>query len=114
MYVVLPVCAVYFFYLNISYLVKKNARAIFHDWYNLLMVILVFNSLIYGIYYLEPVRNVVEFLCPPLTGWQFNRTIFFNPFVWYAAFFLVLKRLYEKEKRAFVWPQTFWCLRQCL
>ena len=99
MYVVLPVCAIYFFYLNISYLVKKNARGIFHDWYNLLMLILVFNSLIYGIYYLEPVRNVVEFLCPPLTGWQFNRTIFFNPFVWYAAFFLVLKRLYEKEKK---------------
>ena len=100
MYVVLPVCAVYFFYLNISYLVKKNARGIFHDWYNLLMLILVFNSLIYGIYYLEPVRNVVELLCPPLTGWQFNRTIFFNPFVWYAAFFLVLKRLYEKEKKS--------------
>lgn len=98
-YVVLPVCILYFLYLNISYLVKKNAKGIFRDWYNLLAVILVFNSLIYGIYYLEPVRNVVEFLCPPLTGWQFNRTIFFNPFVWYAAFFLVLKRLYEKNKK---------------
>ena len=30
-----------------------------------------------------------------MEGWQFNRTIFFNPFLWYAALFLVLRRLYD-------------------
>ena len=59
------------------------------------MLVLVFNSVIYGIYYWEGFRNVIETILPPLTGWQFNRTIFFSPFVWYAAFFLVLKRLYD-------------------
>lgn len=98
-YLVFPVCIGYFLFLNGRYLVKKNGRGIFHDVYNLLMLVLVFNSVIYGIYYWEPVRALVETLCPPLTGWQFNRTIFFNPFVWYAAFFVVLKRLYEYRNR---------------
>lgn len=97
-YLVLPVCMVYFVYLNMSYLRNKNGRGIFHDVYNLLMLVLVFNSVIYGIYYWEPFRNLVETICPPLTGWQFNRTIFFNPFIWYAAFFLVLVRIFQGKK----------------
>lgn len=98
-YLILPVCIFYFFYLNISYIRTKRAKDIFHDIYNLLMLVIVFNSVIYGIYYWEDFRNLVETLCPPLTGWQFNRTVFFSPFLWYAAFFLVLKRLYESRSR---------------
>ena len=98
-YLVLPVCMIYFFYLNGSYLVQKKGKAIFHDVYNLLMLVLLFNSVIYGIYYWEGFRKLVETICPPLTGWQFNRTIFFSPFIWYAAFFLVLKRLYDNGKQ---------------
>ena len=74
-------------------------KDIFHDLYNLLMLILVFNSIVYGIYYWEGFRNVVEAICPPLTGWQFNRTVFFSPFIWYAAFFVVLKRLYDSGRK---------------
>lgn len=102
-YLVLPVCMIYFIYLNVSYIRNKNIKGIFHDVFNLLMLILIFNSVIYGIYYFEPFRKVIETICPPLTGWQFNRTIFFNPFVWYAAFFLVLVRLYDMEKRKIKW-----------
>lgn len=98
-YLVLPVCLLYFIYLNITYLKQKNVRGIFHDVYNLVMLALVFNSVVYGIYYWEGFRGVLETICPPLTGWQFNRTIFFNPFLWYAAFFFVLKRLYDKESK---------------
>lgn len=98
-YIVLPVCVVYFVFLNAVYIVKKDVKGIFHDLYNLLMLVLVFNSVIYGIYYWEGFRNVVETICPPLTGWQFNRTVFFSPFIWYAAFFLVLKRLYDSGKK---------------
>lgn len=98
-YLVLPVCLLYFLYLNAVYIKKKNIRGIFHDLYNLLMLVLVFNSLVYGIYYWESFRKVVETICPPLTGWQFNRTVFFSPFIWYAAFFLVLKRLYDSQIR---------------
>ncbi len=98
-YLVMPVCLIYFVYLNGSYILQKNAKAIFHDTYNLLMLTLVFNSVVYGIYYWEGFRSLIEMLVPPLTGWQFNRTIFFSPFVWYAAFFLVLKRLYDGQRK---------------
>ena len=98
-YLVMPVCLIYFVYLNSSYVFQKNAKAIVHDGYNLLMLTLVFNSVIYGIYYWEGFRGLIETLVPPLTGWQFNRTIFFSPFVWYAAFFLVLKRLYDNRSK---------------
>lgn len=98
-YLVLPICLIYFVYLNIGYIRQKNAGGIFKDVYNLLMLVLVFNSVVYGIYYWEGFRNIIETICPPLTGWQFNRTVFFSPFVWYAAFFLVLKRLYDSEKK---------------
>lgn len=98
-YLVMPVCLLYFLFLNVSYIRKGNARGIFRDGYNLLMVLLVFNSVVYGIYYLEPFRSLIEKIVPPLKGWQFNRTIFFNPFVWYLAFLVVLVRLYLEKKK---------------
>lgn len=91
---VLWICVVYFFYLNGKYLVKKNGKGIFHDIYNLVMLVLVFNSLVYGIYNWGAFRGLVETLLPPLKGFQFNRTVFFSPFLWYAAFFLILQRGY--------------------
>lgn len=92
---VLPICTLYFFYLNGRYIVKRNIKGIFHDIYNLVMSILLFNSIIYGIYNWGDFRRLVETLLPPLKGFQFNRTIFFSPFLWYAAFFLILQRVYD-------------------
>lgn len=88
------VCMAYFIYLNCSYIVRKNWRGIFHDVYNLLMLVLVFNSVVYGIYNWGAFRGLIEKLIPLLKGFQFNRTVFFSPFVWYAAFFLILQRMY--------------------
>ncbi len=92
---VLPICTLYFFYLNGRYIVKRNIKGVFHDIYNLVMLILLFNSIIYGIYNWGDFRRLVETLLPPLKGFQFNRTIFFSPFLWYAAFFLILQRVYD-------------------
>ena len=94
--VALPVCMVYFVILNGSYLYERQWKKIFSDPFNFLMAFLVFNSIIYGLYDFGPLRRLVEMLIPPLEGWQFNRTIFFNPFLWYAALFLVLIRLYDR------------------
>lgn len=93
--VVLPVCMIYFVINNGLYLQKKQGKRILHDPFNFIMLFILFNSAIYGMYDCEPLRSFVEALVPPLTGWQFNRTIFFNPFLWYAALFLVLIRLYD-------------------
>lgn len=93
--VVLPVCVLYFIMNNIGYIIKKQPRRILKDRFNLVMLFLVFNSAIYGLYDCGPVRRLVETLVPPLEGWQFNRTVFFNPFLWYCALFLVLIRIYD-------------------
>lgn len=93
--VVLPICVLYFIGNNAYYIWKKEPKKIWHDTFNFVMLFLIFNSIIYGLYDFEPIRNLVETIVPPLEGWQFNRTIFFNPFLWYCALFLILKRLYD-------------------
>ena len=93
--VVLPVCALYFVINNVCYIARREWKRIFREPLNLLAAFILFNCVVYGLYDLEPFRSFVERLIPPLEGWQFNRTIFFNPFLWYAALFLVLGRLYE-------------------
>lgn len=93
--VVVPVCALYFVINNGCYAVKRDWKRMFRDPFNLIMLFIVFNCAVYGLYDFEPLRSFVERLIPPLKGWQFNRTVFFNPFLWYAALFCVLLRLYE-------------------
>lgn len=93
--VALPVCMVYLIVNNGIMIAKRRWRQLYRDPFNLLMVFILFNCVVYGLYDFEPLRTLVETLLPPLQGWQFNRTIFFNPFLWYAALFLVLLRLYE-------------------
>ncbi len=95
---VLPVCAIYFVILNVNYVIKKNIKGIFTDIYNFFALLLVFNSVVYGIYYSEGMRNLVATLVPPLTGWQFNRTVFFSPFLWYASLFIISRRLFIKAE----------------
>lgn len=93
--IVLPVCAVYFVGINGYYGLRREWKRIFRDPFNLVIVFILFNCVVYGLYDFEPLRSLVERLIPQLQGWQFNRTIFFNPFLWYAALFLVLLKLYE-------------------
>ncbi len=90
---VLPVCVLFFLLQNGWYLVRRQGKRIFRDLYNLVMLLLVFNSVVYGLYNLEPFRGLIETILPPLKGWQFNRTVFFNPFLWYSAFLMVCLRL---------------------
>ncbi len=101
-FVILPVCAFYFVFLNAGYIVKKNVRGIFSDIYNLCVLVLLFDCLIYGLYYCEPVSRLVEIVLPPLKGWQYNRTIFFNPFLWCAMLFIVVVRLSRDFKKGVI------------
>lgn len=99
---VMPLCMLYFVGLNLYYLAKKTPKKIFHDWYNFLILFLFVNALIYGLWDYKPLRDLVGVLCPPLEGWQYNRTLFFNPFLWYAALFYMLYRLVE------IWHGDAW------
>lgn len=90
------VCAAYFLGNAVYCIVKGQLGRFVRDPLTFVMLFLVFNSVIYGLYDYEPLRSLVERLIPPLQGWQFNRTVFFNPFLWYAAFFLILRKLYHR------------------
>ncbi len=94
-YLVLWVCMGYFAGCNLRRLFRWRGREILHDSYNLLILLTLFNSLIYGLYYWGDFRRLIAALIPQLEGFQFNRTIFFNPLIWYGAFFMVLQRIYD-------------------
>lgn len=96
---VMPVCVLYFIYINGKYIKDRNVKGIFHDIYNLFMLILIFNSVVYGIYNWGGFRRTIEMIISPLKGFQFNRTVFFSPFIWYASFFIVLQRMYQTHKK---------------
>ena len=91
---VMPICLAYLIFLNVRYVAKKNVKGIFTDYYNLCFLIIVFNCVVYGLYYSQSVEHLIETLVPPLTGFQYNRTIFFNPFLWCAMLFILVYRLY--------------------
>ena len=95
---VLPVCGIYFALLNASLIRKKQYREIIRNPFNLILLFILFNSIVYALYYWEPMRNLVASMLPPLKGFQYGRTAFFNPIAWYMAFFLVLKACYDHQK----------------
>lgn len=72
---------------------EKRKREIMKDPAYAVLGMIFINCLIYGLYQWRPLREGVEFLIPKLKGFQWNRTIFFNPFLWYLLFFLCLKKV---------------------
>ena len=97
-YFVLPFTIVCLLWSNIICMKEKNYKAMKKSPANFTFLFILFNCLIYGLYELKVVQQLVETILPPLKGFQFNRTIFFNPFLWYALFFLILKELYDKYR----------------
>lgn len=96
---VFPVCLLFLAGKVVGAIRKKCGKALLCDGFVWIMLFLLFNSVVYGLYYWGGFRRLFETLLPPLKGFQFNRTVFFNPFLWYAAFFLVLKELYDRKKK---------------
>lgn len=97
-YFVLPACILFFVWTNITYIKRKEYKKIITDKFNLTMLFIVFNCIVYALYYWEPLRKLIETILPPLKGFQYGRTIFFNAFAWYFALFIVLKRIYDSKK----------------
>ena len=102
MYLVFPVCIIALFIINAGYIKRKETKRILSDSCNLVFAGILFNCLIYGLYNWKAFRDLVEAIVPQLTGFQFNRFTFFNPFLWYVLLFLVLKRMYDLGKKGFI------------
>lgn len=102
-YLVLPVCLIGLVVINVGYIKKKEIRKIWTDAYNLTFGLILFNCLVYGLYDWKAFRDFIEMLIPQLTGFQFNRTLYFNTFLWYALLFLLVKRLYDSGRKIWIW-----------
>lgn len=94
-YFVMPVCLIFFVIQTAIYIKNKEIKKIFTDYFNGVMLFIVFNSVMFGAFNYEPFRHLFEVILPPLKGFEFARTEFSNPFLWYLAFFIVLKRMYD-------------------
>ncbi|MBQ6589100.1 MAG: hypothetical protein IJI01_10520 [Butyrivibrio sp.] len=98
-YVVLGVVLIAIVIINAIYIKNKEANKILKDPINLVMLWILFNVLIFGLYQYAPFRHLFELLVPPLTGFEFARTAYFNTFLWYAELLLVCIRMYDYSKK---------------
>lgn len=91
--VVLPLFIISFAAINFGHIKRKEYRQLCTDPFNLVLLFIVGNCIVYGLYNNHAVRTLFETLVPPLKGWQFNRTIFFNPLLWYVEALIAMIRL---------------------
>ncbi len=94
-YVVLPVVLIGFVVINVLNIRAGKARKCLTEPVNLVMLVIIFNCFIYGFYEFKPFRDIIETLISKLTGFDFSRTSFFNPVLWYMALALVCIRLID-------------------
>ena len=100
-YIVLGVVLIAIVLINASHIKAGKAKEILSDPINLVMLWIIFNVLIFGLYQFAPFRHLFEMIVPPLTGFEFARTAYFNTFLWYAELLLVLTRMYDYGKKNF-------------
>lgn len=104
-YLILPLCILFFVMIHSLSIFRISQKQIKKTmmYFDGVIGMIVFNCLIYGFYDFKPLRELVEMLLPPLTGFQFNRTIYFNPFLWFMALFIVMKFLYDCDCKVCKW-----------
>lgn len=95
---VLPLCLAVLIWRAAELFKRREGKRIWKEALVWVLLFIVFNCVVNGLYFWGGFRRLFETLVPPLKGFQFNRTTFFNPFLWYAACFLALKYLYDKGK----------------
>lgn len=98
-YLVLGVCIIGLIIINVGYIRRHEAKKILTDSANLVMLWIIFNVLIFGFYQYAPFRKLVETIVPKLNGFEFSRTSFFNPFLWYALLLILMVRMYDTGKK---------------
>lgn len=97
--IVLPVCTGYLLIRIFGSIKKKDPRQILSDPYIWLFLWCLFNSFIYGLSEWSVFKNCVATYLTPLSGFSFARTLWFNGFIWYFMFIIVLIRLAKRSSK---------------
>lgn len=106
-WIVLPTCLICCAVTLFSYIRKREVDRIWKDPLNWILLWIFGNSLIYALNETALFRNFVSSLIPPLSSFQFDRTLWFNPFLWYLAFLLSLLRIRKEWLRNLLWIAAF-------
>ena len=99
-YVILPIVIIAIVLINIKLIKANKTSAILSEPVNLVMLWIIFNCLIFGLCSYMPFRTLLETIVPPLKGFDFSRTSFFNPFLWYVELLLVGIKMYDVATEA--------------
>ena len=97
-FLILPVTLIALFIVNVRYIRSKKKDQILKDPLNIIFIMILINSLIYGLYFYRPVYGLVEKLIPQLEGFNFGRTSFLNPCLWYLELTIICVKLYRFNK----------------
>lgn len=100
--IVLPACFLYFVYLNYRYIREKDWKGVFTDPFNWIMVWQGLNCVVYAIDGMKWFDILMGTIIPPLKGFNFSRTLWFSPFLWYFAFMIILCRVSWKTIAKFL------------
>lgn len=92
-FVVFPICTAYVLVQNYRYFKKRKYIQILKDPFNWFYLWGLFNALMYGLNDWSTFRNFISSILPPLSGFSFARTLWFNGFIWYFMFAILLIRL---------------------
>jgi hypothetical protein len=106
---ILPVCMVYCITLNIRYIVEKRWRNIFSDYFNWAFLLICFNSTVAGLEDYETFKSTISAIVPILKGFNFSRTLLFNPFLWYFIFGIVLCRIIRNRSSFYLILASLLC-----
>ncbi|MFP7709288.1 DUF6044 family protein [Vibrio cyclitrophicus] len=83
-YVVLILLAFY-----LAFVIKRNI--VIHQDIKVILTLILFNCLIYSLYDVVSIRDALAFILPPLKGWNYSRTIWFNPILWWVVFVILFQ-----------------------
>ncbi len=83
---------------NVRYIRRKEKEKILKDPLNLIFIMIVVNNIIYGLYMFRPFWSTVESIMPKLTGFNYGRTTFLNPCLWYLELTVICVRLWHFNK----------------
>ncbi|MBR5422127.1 MAG: hypothetical protein IK115_13365 [Lachnospiraceae bacterium] len=78
---------------------KKEPLGLSRDPLFLLLLWILINDLLYGLYFFEPFCRLWDRLLKPLAGFNFSRSTFLNPLLWYGALLTALLRLWDAGKK---------------
>ena len=95
-YIILPICCVYLFVINLSYIRKKNVVLIIKDKANWIMLWIMVNCLLHGFNNYEPLKDFIGMIVPKLRTFSLERALWLNPFLWSFLFCIVLCKLIQK------------------